>query len=216
MHFSKHDIEQMPSRYRAHFINSLSGYKSANLVGTADHQGRQNLAIVSSVVHLGAQPPLVGMIMRPDVVERHTLANIRETGWYTLNQVHQSFWQQAHQTSAKYPAGESEFSATGLTAEFIGDCPAPSVAESQLCYSVKLLSEQPIEYNGTIMLIGEIEQVVLKQPALFEDGHIDLNSLQTVAVAGLDGYHVGHALGRLQYAQPDSEPTVLEAKCKGD
>ena len=67
-----------------YFINSLSGYKSANLVGTADHQGRHNLAIVSSVVHLGAQPPLVGMIMRPDVVERHTLANIRETGWYTL------------------------------------------------------------------------------------------------------------------------------------
>ena len=32
-------------------INSLSGAKSANLVGTQDEEGNQNLAIFSSAVH---------------------------------------------------------------------------------------------------------------------------------------------------------------------
>lgn len=210
MQFTKADIEAMPSRYRAHFVNSLSGYKSANLVGTIDSEGHTNLAIVSSVVHLGAHPPLVAMVVRPDVVERHTLANIRANGWFTLNQVNRQFWQAAHQTSAKYEQTESEFSAVGLAPEFIGNCAAPFVKESVLKYAVKLVREQAIEENGTILLIGSIEHGVVKEQALCSDGHIDLNALETVAVTGLDGYHVGNRLGRLSYAQPHQWPTPLD------
>ncbi|WP_462159876.1 flavin reductase family protein [Pseudoalteromonas sp. GB56] len=210
MQFSRKDIDAMPSRYRAHFINSLSGYKSANLVGTIDNEGRQNLAIVSSVVHLGAHPPLVAMVMRPDVVERHTLANIRETGWFTLNQVNHRFWQAAHQTSAKYDRCESEFNAVGLKPEFIGDCPAPYVKESLAKYAVKLVREQEIEENGTILLVGSIEHGVVCDDALCSDGHIDLHTIESVAVTGLDGYHLGSRLGRLSYAQPHEWPTPLQ------
>ena len=95
MYFSKNTIENLDSRYRAHFINSLSGFKSANLIGTQDNQGHTNLAIVSSVFHLGAHPPLVGMIIRPHSVPRHTLENILETGFYTINHVNKTIYQQA-------------------------------------------------------------------------------------------------------------------------
>ncbi|WP_105264639.1 flavin reductase family protein [Pseudoalteromonas sp. T1lg76] len=210
MQFSKDDLDAMPSRYRAHFVNSLSGYKSANLVGTTDGRGNHNLAIVSSVVHLGAHPPLVAMIMRPDVVERHTLSNIRATGWYTINQVNTGFWQAAHQTSAKYAVHESEFDAVGLEPQFIGECPAPFVSQSQLKYSVKLVTEQVIEQNGTLILIGAIEQGEVSDNALCSDGHIDLHSIDTVAITGLDGYHVGSRLGRLSYAQPHVWPSALD------
>ena len=50
------EIRQLGKRYRARLINSLSGFKSVNLVGTVDRQGRPNCAIVSSVIHLGADP----------------------------------------------------------------------------------------------------------------------------------------------------------------
>ena len=107
--FSREDIDAMDSRYRAHFINSLSGVKSANLLGTRSELGEENLAIISSVFHLGANPPLMGMIMRPHSVARHSLENILETGVYTLNHIADSFFAQAHQTSAKYPKEQSEF-----------------------------------------------------------------------------------------------------------
>ena len=78
-------IDAMAQRYRANFINSLSGYKSANLIGTCNEQQQTNLAIISSVVHIGANPPLMGMIMRPHTVTRDTLGNIKQTGLFTIN-----------------------------------------------------------------------------------------------------------------------------------
>lgn len=96
MHFTQDRIDALDTRTRAHFINSLSGFKSANLIGTQDDQGQTNLSIVSSVFHLGANPPLVGMIIRPHSVARHTFENILQTGFYTINQVNQFIYSQAH------------------------------------------------------------------------------------------------------------------------
>ena len=63
-HIAQADLANMDNRHRVNFINSLSGYKSANLIGTSSRKNEDNLAIVSSVVHLGA-PSLIGFIMRP-------------------------------------------------------------------------------------------------------------------------------------------------------
>ena len=53
MHMTEATIAALPTRQRAALINSLTGFKSPNLVGTADSQGNTNLAIMSSAVHLG-------------------------------------------------------------------------------------------------------------------------------------------------------------------
>ncbi|MGO3346471.1 MAG: hypothetical protein ACTIM4_14665 [Marinomonas sp.] len=57
-HFDLQSLSEMTSRYRTQLINSLSGFKSANLIGTCNAQGQTNLAIFSSVFHLGASPAL--------------------------------------------------------------------------------------------------------------------------------------------------------------
>ena len=201
MHFTQASINALDSRTRAHFINSLSGFKSANLIGTQDQQGNTNLAIVTSVVHLGANPPLVAMIMRPHTVPRHTFENIKQTGVYTINQVNQSIFKQAHQTSARYDKHESEFEYTGLTTEYLSGFTAPFVKESRLKYSVKLAEHQHLAINGTELLIGEIIDVYVDDNAVAEDGFIDLQALDTVAVTGLDSYHSTHKLARLPYAK---------------
>jgi len=66
---TQNDFSNMEQRYRAHFINSLSGYKSANLIATQNASGQSNVCIVSSVIHLGADPALVAFVSRPHTVD---------------------------------------------------------------------------------------------------------------------------------------------------
>ncbi|MEL6821837.1 MAG: flavin reductase [Calditrichota bacterium] len=210
MRVSRKDIDSMPQRYRAHFINCLSGFKSANLIGTADKNGNTNLAIVSSVFHLGANPPYVGMIIRPHTVPRGTMENILDTGYYTINHVHSEFCKLAHQTSARYEENISEFDEVGLQAEYSDAHSAPYVAESRLKMGVTFREHKVIELNGTNLIIGEIIEVIVSDSAVAEDGFIDIESLKSVAVSGLDRYHQTTALGRLSYAKPDKDPERID------
>jgi len=201
LHFNTDDFASMDKRYRVHFINSLSGFKSANLIGTIDRQSTTNLSIVSSVVHLGADPALVGFINRPHSVERNTLDNIYNTGVYTINHVSSDIFEQAHHTSARYPADISEFDQSGLS-EIYTDLKAPYVKQSVVKMGLEFREKIDIELNGTVMVIGEIIEVIMNEKVLLEDGKINLEIAKTVAVSGLDEYHIAQSLGRLEYAKP--------------
>lgn len=202
MQLTYSDIMDMEQRKRAHLINSVGGFKSVCLIGTADNQSQTNLAIFSSVVHIGANPPLICFIMRPDSVERHTLANILETGVYTINHVNESIYQQAHQTSAKYPKEMSEFDATGLTREYKNEYTAPFVKESAIQMAVAFKERIDLTINGTILIIGEISDLYFPEDCLQEDGYLDIEKAGTVSCTGLDSYHTTQRLGRLNYAKP--------------
>ena len=121
-HFSKANIQSWERFYRSNFINCLSGFKSATLIGTTNNVKQTNLSIFSNVVHLGAEPPMIGFINRPKEAAPHTIKNIEATGVYTMNHIHKNFIKQAHQTSAKYAEGESEFEKVGLTIEWKDNC----------------------------------------------------------------------------------------------
>nr|WP_010131882.1 flavin reductase family protein [Microbulbifer agarilyticus] len=203
-------LEQLEQRYRVNLINSLSGFKSANLIGTADAGGHTNLAIVSSVVHLGANPPLVAFINRPDSVERHTLDNLTDSGWFTVNQVNDDIWERAHQTSARYPRGISEFQEVQLTPIPSEICPAPYVAESRLRFACEVVERTRLEINSTVMVIGRIAELQVCDAAIAEDGYIDIEALGTLAVSGLDSYHRTERLGRLSYAKPGLAPRRID------
>jgi len=193
----------LEARFRTHFINSLSGFKSANLVGTKSEETGLNLSIVSSVIHLGANPALMGFIMRPARVPRHTYKNIIKTGYYTFNHVLPSFFKEAHQTSARYPESVSEFEAVGLTPEYSDDFYAPYVQESQVKIGMKFLEEVPIQLNDTILIIGEIMEVIYPEDCKQADGFLDLEKAGTVTCSGLDSYHTTTKLSRLSYAKTD-------------
>jgi flavin reductase (DIM6/NTAB) family NADH-FMN oxidoreductase RutF len=202
-HYDHDDFSQMEDHYRAKFINSLSGFKSVNLIGTQDLNGLSNLAIFSSVVHLGASPALVGFVMRPDNGSRHTLDNIISLGHYTINQVSADFYHSAHQSSARYKKDQSEFNELGLTPHYIANNKAPFVKESRLKYAVKLKEIMQIPLNNTQFIIGEITHVICDSTAIKDDGYIDIEALETVTVSGLDSYHKSERLTRLSYANTD-------------
>ena len=106
MIYSNDDINGFEKRFRANFINSLGGFKSLVLIGTKSKSGNENLATFSSLFHLGANPALCGIIIRPNEEKQNTLGNIVSTKYYTINHVTPAFYKQAHQCSARYPEGQ--------------------------------------------------------------------------------------------------------------
>lgn len=200
---NKSEIEKLESRYRAKLINSITGHKSAHLVGTINKNGQVNLAILSNVFHLGANPALIGMIFRPDISPRHSLINIRETKLCTLNHVNKEIFKNAHQTSARYAQDVSEFDECQLTSEFISDFTVPFVKESNIKVALKLEQEIQIEINATHMLIFSIEAIYMNNNYILSDGNLDLEAANSVCVGGLESYYDCTLLERLPYAKPD-------------
>mgnify|MGYP003865229197 CR=1 FL=1 len=113
-HYTIAEIQGWSRIYRANFVNSLSGFKPVSLIATVSKTNQPNLAIFSNIVHLGADPALIGFINRPREAAPHTIRNIESTGFYTINHILPSFVDKAHQTSAKYDLGISEFEKVNL------------------------------------------------------------------------------------------------------
>lgn len=207
-HITAADIQGFERIFRLNFVNGLPGFKSANLVGTAAPDGFPNLAIFSSVIHLGSDPPLLGMVTRPTTVPRHTYQNLKASGCYTLNHVPVTKLAGAHYTSADFPPGVSEFGACGFTPEYHDGFPAPYVAESALSIGLRLLEDHAIS-NGTVLLVGAVEHVYLPAAGLRDDGTLDLVGLGTAAISGLDGYHAVEPPTRFGYARPGQPPVPV-------
>ncbi len=205
-HYSLEEIRQWERFYRAHFVNSLSGFKSVSLIGTINQEGSHNLAVFSNIVHIGADPALIGFINRPREAAPHTLSNIEVTGEYTINLVPAGMIGQAHQTSAKYDRGISEFEQTGLTPEIHPVCRAPFVKESPLKYSLSLQQIIPITLNNTWLVIGALTNVFLdNQKVVSEDGFIRMEEAGITCSLGIDGYYQPCLLERFPYAKPRRE-----------
>ena len=206
MKITKQNILDFKKLYRAAFINSLSGFKSANLIGTISSEGKTNLAIFSSVIHVGANPPLMGFLMRPVSVERHTYNNIKETGFFTINHINKEIFKQSHQTSARYEKKISEFDVCGLTPEFTNTIKAPYVKESKIKIGLQFVEEHEIKFNGTIFIVGEIIEILLPSDGASKDGFIDIEKAGSVAISGLDIYYEVNRITRLSYSKPGVEP----------
>lgn len=198
--------------YRANLINSVSGYKPAMLIGTQNKQGQTNLAIFSSVVHLGADPALIGFIQRPVDVSGDTYRNIRETGYYTINHVHEPFIEQAHYTSARFHPSQSEFEACRFSPEYINGFAAPFVQESQVKMAMEFVDETLIPYNNTRLIIGAVRFIVLPDHVLEANGNLDLSLVQDVAISGLENYHRVDRIASLPYAKVTELPDFTASK----
>ena len=206
-HYSINEIQEWDRFYRANFINCLSGFKPAGLIGTIDKQQKPNLAIFSNIVHLGADPALIGFINRPQTASPHTIANIKTTEQFTINHIQAAFVNKAHQTSAKYETGKSEFEATGLMPVYKNNFKAPFVAESNIQIALELVEIVPIKHNGTFMVIGSLKDAYVDKEIISADGYIDIQKSGSIVSLGIDGYYSCEAISRFEYAKVNMEPT---------
>lgn len=212
MKITQENILAFEKLYRTNFVNSLSGFKSANLIGTFSKEGKTNLAIFSSVIHVGANPPVIGMLVRPASVPRHTYINVKEIGYFTINHINKEIFKRAHQTSARYDYEVSEFDECGLTPDYSEVVKAPYVKESKIKIGCRFVEEHIIKINDTIFMVGEILEVILPDDVLMEDGYVDVEKDGTIAISGLDAYHETNKISRLSYAKPVTEPKEILSK----
>lgn len=210
-HISKSQLDEFESRYRANLINSCVGYKSCNLLGTMSGDGKTNLAIFNSVVHIGSNPALLGFVLRPLTVRRDTYENFKQLGVFTVNQVNTTIIKDAHHTSAKYGEGISEFSKTNLAEEFLDGFPAPYVKESFIKIGCSYVNEYQIIENNCLLIIGAIEHLYLSEEIIHKDGWVQLDKAETISGIGLDGYALPKLLNRLEYAKPDKVSDILSS-----
>ena len=202
MNLNREEIAAFEQRYRTTFVNSLAGFRQVVLVGTKSAEGIANLAIFNSLVHIGAHPPLYGILNRPDSVQRDTLQNILETKEYTLNFVRATDFEKAHQTSARYEKDVSEFKEVGFEEEYIDGCAAPFVKDAVVKIAMRLEEIIPIPLNGTQLIVGSIVHVELKDGLVGQDGFVSLSDEETLLCQGLDAYFIASPIGRLPYAKP--------------
>jgi flavin reductase (DIM6/NTAB) family NADH-FMN oxidoreductase RutF len=118
--------------------------------------------------------------------------------------------EQAHQTSAKYPAEVSEFDEVGLTPEFSENMAAPFVKESKVKYGLALEEVIPIHLNDTFLVIGKIQEVKLDPFIVSSDGFLELDKVSSLCSNGIDGYYSTHHIDRYEYAKPGTNVKSLE------
>lgn len=204
-HYTKTSLSNLPKIFRLNLINSCTGFKSANLIGSKSQKGISNVAIFSSVTHLGSNPSMLGFIIRPTTVPRNTYDNIKKTGVFTVNHINSSQIKDAHQTSAKYETDISEFDKTNFEEEYIEDFFAPFVKDSKIKLGCKFVNEYHIKENDTILIVASIESLFVAEELIQEDGWLNLDKASTVAINGLDGYAKPSLLDRFKYARPNQE-----------
>ncbi|MBG6062409.1 flavin reductase (DIM6/NTAB) family NADH-FMN oxidoreductase RutF [Flavobacterium sp. CG_9.1] len=209
---SKDAIDQMEKIERLNLINSCTGYKSANLLATKSVDGKSNVAIFSSITHLGSSPALIGFIMRPTTVPRDTYKNIKETGYFTVNHITVDMIADAHHTSANYELGISEFDKTNLEEEYKNGIETPFVKGSPVQLYCKYVNEYYIKENDTIHLIASIENLFFEEELAHKDGWLQIDRGNVVAINGLDGYCLPKLVDRFQYARKEIPSTSFSKK----
>jgi len=205
--YTDKDIESFDKYFRIKFVNGITGFKSANLIGTKSAEGIENLAVFSSVVHIGSHPPYLGFVTRPITVPRNTYENIKSTNFFTVNAISDKMASQAHSTSAKYAKDVSEFDECDISCSYINDFYAPFVENAPIGIGCEFVEEIEIKSNATRMIIGKIKLVVASGLELHQDGYPKLSEANVTAISSLDGYHKVLSPRRFEYARP-GEPTL--------
>jgi flavin reductase (DIM6/NTAB) family NADH-FMN oxidoreductase RutF len=200
---SKETILQMDKIEKLNLINSCTGFKSANLIATKSIDGNTNVAIFSSVTHLGSSPSLIGFIVRSTTVPRDTYKNIMKTGYFTVNHITIDMIADGHHTSANYQSGISEFDKTNLEPEYKEGFNIPFVKGSPVQLYCKFVNEYTIKENDTIHIIASIEHIFFDEALEHKDGWLQLNKGNIVALNGVDGYFLPKLIDRFQYAKQD-------------
>lgn len=204
------DIKNMEKIYRLNLINSITGIKPANLVGTRSKADQDNLAIFSSVVHLGSNPAQLGMVMRPQSNGlKDTYSNIMETGVYTINHISRNFIKKAHYTSAKLKKEESEFDTMNLKRAFIDDFFAPFVEESHVKIGMRHIESLDLP-NGCILIIGAVDLIQLPESAINKKGQIDLEHYNAIGISGLNSYYALNNITSFPYVRANEIPIFDE------
>lgn len=146
--------------------------------GTEPDYDRDNLITVAWAGVVNSQPPMVSVSIRP---ERHSYAQIKQSGAFCLNLVSRPLCRATDYCGVKSGRDVDKFKEMDLTARSIEGFPAPALGEAPafLCCRVK----QIIPLGSHDMFLSEVEQVYVKEELFDADGSLHLERADLIAYA---------------------------------
>lgn len=161
-------------------------------VGTRDSDGIANLAPYSFFNMVAASPPM--FVFSPMKGGRKdTLANVHETGEFTLNIVTEEVGEAMNMTAASLEAGVNEFEHAGLTEVASMMIEAPMVAECKANFECVVTQIVDIGNGdqGNALVIGEAVMMHVREDIIdLETMRIDQPNLKAL------GRHAGNTYSR--------------------
>jgi len=71
---------------------------------------------------------------------------------------------------------------------------------------MRFLEAIPIPLNGTVMVVGEIQHLVVPDASIEEQGHINLTTINNVGISGINSYYALNKIAQFPYARPEELP----------
>ena len=192
--------------------------------GTEPGFDRDNLITVAWAGVVNSDPPMISVSIRP---QRHSYAQIVQSGTFCLNLIDQKLCRAADFCGVKSGRDVDKFAALGLHAQAVEGFPAPALAEAPafLCCRVS----QRIPLGSHELFLCRVEQVYVQDALFDEDGSLHLGRAQLVAYAhgeyfpletqpqGFFGYSVAReeVLRRRLGTPADREPRSSRAHKRG-
>jgi flavin reductase (DIM6/NTAB) family NADH-FMN oxidoreductase RutF len=171
-------------------------------VSTVSGDGAFNVAPFSYFNAITNRPPLVGISINQRAGEpKDTLRNIRETGDFVVNLVHEPLLERMVRASGDWPRDVDEFEITGLTAVPSDLVRSPRVGESPVSLECRLF--RVVELGDAFFTVGEIVRAHVSD-AVITDGRVDIVKLRPVGRLGGDGYSIVREV--VQHARPRVGP----------
>ena len=188
MIINKKDINKLDKVYKINLINSIIGAKSANLVSTLSDEGVDNIAVFSSVIHLGSNPPLIGFIVRPQESRiTDTYRNIKYLNQYGICSISSKMIDKSHLTSKKTPSNESEYKLFDIEKDYIDNFPVPFAKESQIKIGLNFIEEKFI-VNKCRLIVGEVEIIKINS-SITKSGNLNFEELDGITITGISTYN---------------------------
>lgn len=156
-------------------------------IGSTSGSGTRNLAPFSFFNAVAASPPsIVFSTIRAHGHRKDTLANVEETGVFTVNVVTEDVMDAMNITSGSYEPSVDEFEVAGLTAVEGEHVAAPMVGEAKANFECVVSQIVPIGDQGRMaasIVIGEVVRLHVAAD-LLDGTRIDQQRLRAVGRMG--------------------------------
>ena len=162
-------------------------------ITTLTPSGKVNLAPFSAFAFVCHKPPMVTTTMGLREGGDHagefkdTLRNILQTGEYVVNIASRSLLSKLHQSSAEYPADESEVEALGLELSDSAAVRTPRLTVASAALECRFHSTIELGEAGDRMVMGEVVMFQV-QDHLIDNGKVDTKRLDPIARLGGPNY----------------------------
>jgi len=152
-------------------LNAMVAPRPIGWIGTADVDGRPNLAPYSFFNLLNYSPPLIGF---SSMGWKHSVANVAATGEFVWNLATRPLADAVNATSAAVPEGEDEHALAGLATIPSAMVRPPRVAASPVQFECRLtqlirLSARDGRLLDQWLVVGEAVMIHI-DPAMLDEG----------------------------------------------